>query len=48
MKSAVNDTGLVSGVENTGNGTNARDQIVDGRGAELAECGFKGNTASFG
>jgi hypothetical protein len=48
MKGAVNQAGVVRGVEAAGHRTETRDQIVDRRRAEVAESGFKGNTAGFG
>ena len=48
MKRAVDDTGAVGGVERRGQRSNPRDQIVDRRRPEVAECGFKRNTAGFG
>ena len=44
----MNQAGAVRGVESMGQGAEPRDQIVDRRRAEVAECGFKGNTAGFG
>ena len=41
MKGAVNDAGAVSGVEGRAKRTNSRDQIIDRRRPEVAECGFK-------
>ena len=48
MKSAVDGAGAMRGVEGGGKRSQARDQIVDRRRAEVAERGFKRNTAGFG
>jgi len=48
MKRAVHNPGAVGGVERRGQRSNPRDQIIDRRRPEVAECGFKRNTARFG
>ena len=48
MKGAMNDAGAMRGVEAMSNSADARDQIIDRRRPEVAECGFKRNTARFG
>jgi hypothetical protein len=41
MKRAVHNTGAVGGVERGGQRSSPRDQIIDRRRPEVAECGFK-------
>ena len=48
MKRAVDGTGAMRSVESGRDSTNPRDQIIDRGRSEVAECGFKGNSAEFG
>jgi len=48
MKRAVHNTGAVGGVERDRQRSNPRDQIIDRGRPEVAECGFKRNSAGFG
>ena len=48
MKRAVDDTGAMRSVESGRDSTNPRDQIIDRGRPEVAECGFKRNSAEFG
>jgi hypothetical protein len=48
MKRAVNRACMVRRIEQTRQHADARDQIVDRRGPEVAERGLEGNAAAFG
>ena len=47
MKPAVNETGGMRGIESRGQRAQARDQILDRGGTELAQRGSKGNAVSL-
>lgn len=47
MKGAVNGAAGMCGVELCRQGTNARDQIVEGRRAKLVKREFEGNSPGF-